>query len=457
MSCITPIHKSGPKGNICNYRPISKLSNISKLFEHIVYQQIFSAISPFISESQHGFFKNRSTVTNLLVFTNFCITNIDRGFQIDTIYLDFCKAFDKVVHSILIKKLYKIGFHSSLLKWIDSYLSGRRCIVCIDNWFSASYIATSGVPQGSVLGPLLFILFVNDVCEIFSFCKCLLYADDIKLFSVVSNRYDMQCLQEDLNVLCRWTELNHLPLNVSKCHHLSYGRRLEMWYSDYFINDQILIKVDNFIDLGVVFDSKLEFKLHINYIMPKAYSMLAFIKRNSSDFNDPYTRKLLFTTFVRSKIEYAAIIWNPYYKVNSDRIEKIQKFFLKFALYSLHFREPIPAYEARCKLIHLDTLVNRRKRISVIFIFKLICGLIDCPCLLSLVGFNVPSRCLRFNEMFNVPLHRRNYSINEPVLRSLRELNKINSFVQIDISGSFFYLKNLLMNIIRNFKLVYKD
>lgn len=181
------------------------------------------------------------------------------GYQIDTIYLDFSKAFEKAVHTILLKKMYKIGFHSSLLKWIESYLSDRRCFVYIDNEPSDSYIATSGVPQGSVLGPLLFILFVNDVCEIFRFCKCLLYADDLKIFSVVSNSFQIHCLQEDLNQLYKWCDLNNLPLNVSKCHHLSYGRRSEMLNADYFINGQMVTKVNNVLDLGVVFDSKLEF------------------------------------------------------------------------------------------------------------------------------------------------------------------------------------------------------
>lgn len=433
---ITPVYKSGPKGDICNYRPISKLSNISKLFEYVVYSHIFLSVSPILTESQHGFIKNRSTVSNLLVFANHCLTGFEMGYQVDTIYLDFCKAFDKVLHSILLLKLEKIGFHPIFLRWIKSYLLNRRCFVYFDDCKSDLYIATSGIPQGSVLGPLFFILFINDITNCFHYARCLIYADDVKIFLNVKNLLDTLLLQGDINRLFSWCELNKLPLNISKCFFLPFSRRTRLVDSNYDINNHLLSKVDKVLDLGVLFDSKMNFRSHIDYILPKAYSVLAFIKRNSKDFLNPYTRKILYVSFVRSRLEYASLVWNPFYKIHCDRIERLQRKFIKFALLSLNYSEPIPPYISRCRLIHLETLSNRRAKSSVLFLYKLVAGVIDCPLLLSRIGFNVPIRNLRFFEVFNVPLHRSNYSCNEPIVRSLREFNSINMIVDLDPSLS---------------------
>lgn len=444
FSTITPVHKSGVKSDISNYRPISKLSNVSKVFEHIVYDKILHDISPFLSESQHGFIKKRSTISNLLVFTNYCIKSIDLGYQIDTVYFDFCKAFDKVSHARLILKLEKIGFHSCLLNWFSSYLINRACFVCIDNAYSNMYISSSGIPQGSILGPLLFNLFINDIESCFKFSKFLMYADDLKLFARIAYVQDSILLQEDINRLVVWCAWNHLSLNISKCFYLPFGRRVNMIDCAYFINGIELQKVSKILDLGIVFDSRLNFKLHIEYIMPKVYSILAFVKRNCKEFTNPYTRKLLFTTFVRSKLDYGAIIWNPYYAVHSNRIELVQKKFIKFALFSINFCSPFPSYEARCRLIHLETLSNRRSKCSVIFLYKLICGLIDCPALLSCIGINTPVRCLRHNEFFNIPTQRNNYSAFEPILRSLKEYNDINIKYDIDFSFTLNAFREIL-------------
>lgn len=206
--------------------------------------------------------------------------------------------------------------------------------------------------------------------------------------------------------------------------------------SEYHITNHVLSKVDRVIDLGVVFDSKMTFKSHIDYILPKAYSILAFIKRNSKNFTDPYTRKLLYVSFVRSRLDYASMVWNPFYKTHCDRIERLQRKFIKFALLPLNYSDPLPHYISRCRLIHLETLSNRRAKSSVLFLYKLINGVIDCPLLLNKIGFNVPIRNLRYFEAFNVPLHRNNYSCNEPIVRSLREFNSINKIVDLDLSFS---------------------
>jgi len=169
VASVTPILKSGPKNNIANYRPIAKISIIAKLFERIVAHKLSFLVKTYISISQHGFVAGRSITTNLAVFSNYCIHAF--------IYTDFAKAFDKVSHSALLAKLARLGIHSGLLNWIKSYLHHRLYRVNINGKFSDSCLATSGLPQGSAMGPLLFIIFINDV----RFClssECLLNEDD---------------------------------------------------------------------------------------------------------------------------------------------------------------------------------------------------------------------------------------------------------------------------------------
>lgn len=233
-----------------------------------------------------------------------------------------------------------------------------------------------------------------------------------------------------------------MTINISKCFHLPLGRRTYALNTSYFLGSQQVEKVSRILDLGIMFDTKLDFRAHIEYLMPRAYKVLAFIKRNSKEFTNPYTRKLLYSSFVRSKFDYGSIIYNPYYDVHSNRIERLQKKFIKFALSDLAFSDPIPSYEARCRLIHLDTLSNRRSKFSILFLYKIICGLIDSSVLLGCISFNTPVRCLRHHEYFNIPTTRSNYAANEPILRAMREYNSITC--DIDFSYSFCKFKEIL-------------
>ena len=163
-SIVTPIFKKGKRNNIMDYRPISLLNNLGKIFEKIIYKSIFSQVSDKISVYQHGFLPDRSTITNLCIFCEHVSNAILNKQQLDVIYTDCAKAFDKVDHGILIRKLKDLGFSGRSLKLLDSYLSGRSQRVKVGNILSFLYFATSGVPQGSNLGPLLFLLFSSMIC-----------------------------------------------------------------------------------------------------------------------------------------------------------------------------------------------------------------------------------------------------------------------------------------------------
>ncbi|XP_075157982.1 uncharacterized protein LOC142231249 [Haematobia irritans] len=173
---------------------------------------------------------------------------------------------------------------------------------------------------------------------------------------------------EDLDRLSFWTLVNGLPLNLKKCQKLVFHRCRNVVISDYTICNQLLESVNGKLDLGVVFDSKLNFSDHLNYIIPRAYSSLYFIRRNADEFADPYTKKILYCAYVRSKLEYCSFVWSPNALKHINRIESVQKKFVKFALKSLNFSHPMPSYVSRCALISLQSLRSRREIDSLVFL-----------------------------------------------------------------------------------------
>lgn len=425
-ACITPIFKNGRKDDVTSYRPISKLSCVSKVFEHVMYKKLFFLTKSLISPFQHGFYAGRSTTTNLIVFSEYCLSTLELGKQVECIYTDFSKAFDKVSFNILYSKLQAMGFHSNVLMWIKSYLSNRMCKVVIEGFESVPYEQTSGVPQGSILGTLFFNLFVNDISNCFTKVNFLLYADDLKIYNKINDITDVMDLQNDLNHLHSWCLLNSFQLNLEKCHHLSFTRSRNAIPSIFKIGNYKLKTVESTIDLGVVFDATMSFIPHINYIIPKAYAMLAFIRRSCSDFSDPYTFCLLYSSYVRSKLEYAAVVWSPHCRTYISRIERVQNIFLKYALSSFKFVDPIPSYRSKGLLLGLETLEYRRRFQSALLVFNIINGNIDCHDLLSQLQFYVPPRILRHNYIFNIPCHRTNYAQNSTINRACTDINAIN-------------------------------
>jgi hypothetical protein len=366
---------------------------------------------------------------------------------VDVIYTDFAKAFDTVLHRVLVAKLESIGFHSSFLRWIASYLRDRKCFVKIDGQVSGSFFASSGVPQGSILGPLLFLFFINDIVLKIRHSQVLLYAHDLKLFRPINGADDIYLLQDDLNEVVSWCQSNHLYLNVLKCCSMSLSKSKSMIESIYFIKNCRLNKVDNMLDLGVVFDSKLMFNKHLDYIIPKAYKALALIRRHGTKFTDPYTFKSLYSAFVRSRLAYAAIIWSPVASIHVNRVERVQRVFTKMALRYLFRKVDMPAYNARILLIGLQPLDTRRKLMSIIFIFDLVNGNIQSPCLLSALNFYVPARSLRYNDIFYINW-RTKYIANEPLNRAMLLYNNLSRSHLLDFSASRFSFKQFIASIL---------
>lgn len=431
ISQVVPIFKSGNKQDICNYRPISKIPCIPKLFEKLITLQISPFINKSLSDSQHGFRAGRSTATNLVLFTNYVFNNFSNRQQTDVIYTDFAKAFDKVDHKTLLHKLDVLGFKSNLLLWLSSYLKNRYQVVNINGAVSNKFEVTSGVPQGSHLGPLLFLLFINDLPSVIKFSHCLLFADDLKIFRHVSHLNDCLLIQLDLNAVSGWCKNNNLLLNINKCHSFTFFRTSSSFEFGYSIDSIYLVKVSTIKDLGILFDPKLTFDSHVNLIISKSLSMLGFLKRNTLEFSNIDCILTLYNALVRPNLEYCCIVWNPTYSSHSLRIEKVQSNFTRYLFYKLGWQIERPNYTVRCALFGITMLDIRRKMYSIIFIRDLVQNHINCPDLLKKLCFYAPLRPLRENFHFVSRFSRSQFTESETIQHCCKHVNSILNKIDI--------------------------
>ena len=413
---VCPVFKNGERAAVDNYRAISILSNFSKVFEIVLYDRIYLSVRNQISTYQHGFMSNRSTVTNLAVFNQYISNILDNKGQVDVVYTDFSKAFDKIDHRLLLNKLTKFGFHPHAINFLKSYLCNRQQYVAYNGFESAHYIVTSGVPQGSNLGPLLFLLFINDLDDIID-CSKLFYADDLKIFSAITCIDDCRKLQSELDHIQSWCIDNKLYLNTSKCKILSFTRRQIAYEYAYNIDNKSLSRCNTYKDLGVMFDLKLSFNDHITLKVSEAMKSYGFIIRNCKKFTDIEVLKILYFTYVRSRLEYAALIWYPYYNCQKLVIERVQRKFLKYLAFKTDgiYPERGISYSYLTDRFNVTSLDHRRICISLVFLHKLLHNMIDCPVLLSDINFNVPRINLRQNLTFRCKIPRTNILSKSPL------------------------------------------
>lgn len=420
---ITPVHKKGSKREITNYRPISKLCVFAKIFEKLVHDQLYDALKHSFLPQQHGFMRGRSTTTNLVTFTDSVTAGMDSGGQVDAVYTDYSKAFDRIDHTILLAKLYAAGIRGDLYRWFKSYVADRCQTVVLNGFASASSLIPSGVPQGSILGPLLFNLFINDINVCFQHSDFLLFADDMKIFKIINTNHDLHLLQLDLDNLNNYCTLNKLDLNVDKCCCITYSRSTKALPFCYKINNTFLSRTETVVDLGVTLDSKLLFDKHIEKILAKAMKTLGFLFRITKDFQSVKTLKVLFCSLVRSHLEYASQVWNPRYDKYINLLEKPQRKFLKH----INFKHNIlsPDYVDSCKRHHFLPLVKRREAADFTFLHNIILNLIDCPSLLSKIKLKIPARlaCRRKYLQLHAPFCRTNYRQNSFFIRTANLFN----------------------------------
>ena len=433
-SFMFPVFKSGDRRNVKNYRGITSLSAASKLFEIIVSTNMMRNMKQHICSDQHGFMAGRSVTTNLLDFTSSCISELERKMQVDVIYTDLKAAFDRINHRLLLSKISRLGASPQFVTWLRSYLCQRVMQVKLGSQVSSTFSNESGVPQGSNMGPLLFIIFFNDAATALGVGCRLIYADDLKIYLTIRCIEDCRRLQSFLDVFVKWCKQNGLTISIAKCEIMSFNRTKSTIIFDYSIDGEVLKRVDQVNDLGVILDTKLTFDRHRSTIISKATRQLGFITKIGRNFKDPHCLKSLYCALVRPLLENASLVWTPHQLYWNLRIERVQKRFLRIALRDLPWRDPVnlPPYLDRCRLLDLDTLEHRRKVQQALLIAKLLNGDVDSPKLLSLVNIRASQRTLRRSSLLVTRFHRTNFGYNEPMASCIRTFTCVEDFFEFD-------------------------
>ena len=368
---ITPVFKKGDPSCPLNYRPIALTCTICKIMEVIIKDQLLNYFlrRNLISKHQHGFLSKHSTTTNLLEATHDWIVSFTDCCNIDVVYIDFSRAFDSIVFNKLLAKLEHYGITGKLLKFISAFLHNREQCVVLDNCFSSVTDVLSGVPQGSVLGPVLFLIFINDVS---STCvgqaKLKLFADDVKLYSSFNvDVFNCGDLQQSLDLLSSWANSWQLSINISKCSVLSIHHKSKSFTPQpYYINGFQLTNSSSVTDLGILVDSRLTFISHISNILTKATQRAGVFFRGFSS-RHPSLMKKAFVTYIRPSLEFNTNIWNPSKKYLIDKLENIQRRFTKRVPSLSHL-----SYSERLRALELEPLELRRLHFDLIQYYKVL-------------------------------------------------------------------------------------
>ena len=411
-SFVSVLFKKGKKNCIDNYRPISLTCICCKLMESLVRDIVMKHFlaNNLFSDKQYGFIKGRSTVLQLLKLTDDWTKALDDNEQVDIIYTDFEKAFDKVPHRRLISKLQAYGLSDSVIDWIRAFLTSRFQQVRLNGVTSDQKPVLSGIPQGSVLGPLLFVIYINDLPSVCGNSSNLfLFADDAKLYKCFKNMNDYLSLNNVCRELFSWSERWLMKLNISKCKVLSLGRGSSIINYDYgFVAPEggfVSLEHEHLMkDLGVFIDPDLTFDEHIHEKINVANKMLGIIRRNFVDL-DKNSFLLLYKCLVRSHLEYAGSVWNPYRKGLISDIEAIQKRATKLIRACKGM-----SYKDRLVWLQLPTLKYRRFRGDLLEVYKILNNLYDVKTIPSL-EINVDTRT-RGNS-FKLKVERCKYDVRK--------------------------------------------
>ena len=372
---VALVFKKGEKYNAANYRPVSLTCICCKTLEHIIVSNINKhlAFKSILADCQHGFRSQRSCETQLVQFYHDMVSNLDgaqdRGQkQTDVIIMDFAKAFDKVPHRRLLYKLGYYGIRGSYHKWISSWLSERSQKVVLDGQASDPVPVLSGVPQGSVLGPVLFLIFINDLPDNIR-SSVRLFADDCVLYWNIKSPIDCKILQDDLNSLSRWETDWQMKFNVAKCHSMRVTRHLpdKQILFDYTLHQQKLEQVQSAKYLGLTITDNLDWGQHVSEISCKANKTMGFLRCNLA-LALRHTKEVAYKTLVRPQLEYAAPIWNPYHKLQIQEVQKVQRTAARWTC--RRWRNTSSVGDMLDEL-EWPSLVARREQPSLTFFYKI--------------------------------------------------------------------------------------
>ena len=380
---VSPLFKKGSISKATNYRPISLTSIVCKKMESVIKDCIMDDMrhKDLLSNKQFGFINGRSTTIQLLNFLDKFVELMAKDLTVDTIYFDFF-----IKHLTLLRRLNAYDIKGKFLKWIEDFLTARIQTVQVNSTKSDPAIVTSGIPQGSVLGPILFLIYINDLPDNIK-SDIYLFADDTKVFKKVSSKEEALELQQDIDILETWSQVWLLKFHPEKSKVLTLGKLENIQHAHrYTLNDYELEHVFDQNNLGVTIDSDLKFDVHIAKKIQKSNTMLGLIKR-SFTYMDSNLFKTLYTSYVRPRLEYGSIIWSPFLMKNIKAIENIQRRATKLVATLKHL-----PYEDRLKRLDLPTLTFRRKKFDMIEMYKHFHHYDKCTLSESFLPRNRPSR-----------------------------------------------------------------
>ena len=379
VSYVAPLYKKGSHALASNYRPVSLTSHIIKLFERVLRKRLVHHLesNSLLCNNQHGFRSGRSCLTQLLSHFDDILQNLLQNIDTDSIYLDYAKAFDKVDHDLLITKLRRYGVHPKLVKWIESFLCERKQKVVVDGHMSVIALIISGVPQGTVLGPILFLIFINDIdkCISSSILRC--FADDTRISKAISEASDVILLQKDLDKVMQWSRRNNMTLHEDKFEYMCHSASASPFKEFPFVGECFqyvtsegctLSPVQQLRDLGVTVSEDVSWTPHIQSISSKARQKAAWVL---SVFytRSPEIMLTLYKSMVRSLLEFSSPLWNPTKVVDIQELESVQKTFTS----KIGGCKDLDYWE-RLKKLSLMSLQRRRERYIIIHMWKLLYG-----------------------------------------------------------------------------------
>ena len=393
-SYVCPIHKKNDRSVAANYRPISLTSHVMKLAERVVRQIIVQHMEgqDLISDKQHGFRTGRSTLSQLLIHFDEVLNGMLEGDSTDTIFLDYSKAFDKVDHRLLLEKMTRYGFPPNLVNWLRSFLSDRTQVVVVKGAHSREGNVVSGVPQGTVLGPILFIVFINDLINKVSECNVSFFADDTRISKQIDAMQSKELLQNDLLSVLSWSKTNNMELNEGKFELQSYNIKplnivkelpFQPHLFTYLFSDTVLLEPSTLVkDLGVMVTNDLSWSNHIATIVARARGVASWVLSVFAS-RERDTVITLYKSMVRSHLEYCCPLWHPSRLSDIVLIESVQREITRkiSGLSGLSYWE-------RLKTLGLFSLQRRRERYILICMWKILNGRMPNPN----INFRAPSR-----------------------------------------------------------------
>ena len=376
QSYVIPIFKKGSRSAPQNYRPISLVSHLSKIFEKVVVKVLTSYLNDvnLFNESQHGFRSGRSCLSQLIEHHQQVLSILESQGNAEVVYLDFATAFDKVDYGILLHKLKSMGICGLLLKWLHSFLTDRSQSVNVEGFLSSKGPVLSGVPQGSSLGPLLFLIHISDIDSSTESTSISSFADDTRLLMPVYSVADNLKMQYDLDKVYEWAGVNNMTFNADKFELLRYKVNESNAYSYRTPDGSTIGEVTQVKDLGVYIDSTGTFDAQITEAVKRGNNMVGWIMRVFA------TRELgpmmtLFKSMVLPRLEYCCQLWSPNALKNIRQLEAVQRSFTARIAGLGHL-----GYWERLAHLKLYSLERRRERYIIIYIYKIINKLVPNMC-----------------------------------------------------------------------------